>query len=74
MSNSSTNNDVEKNVSEYTQLNNTTVRNFGWKDVTVTVKDRSTKQPKNILHNINGFVQAGESTCRTCTNNIADDI
>jgi hypothetical protein len=60
MSTSTTNVDVEKNNGEYTQLINNTVRNFAWKDITISVKDRSTKQPKNILNDVNGFVQAGE--------------
>ena len=44
----------------YTQLNNTSVRSFGWKGVSVAVKDRQSKQPKEILSDVNGSVKAGE--------------
>jgi hypothetical protein len=54
--------DVEKGaiVSDYAHLTNETVHNFSWNNVTVTVKDRATKQPLDILSGINGFVEAGE--------------
>jgi len=44
----------------YAQLTNTNVRSFGWKGVTVTVKDRQSKQPKTILSDVNGIVKSGE--------------
>jgi hypothetical protein len=68
MGNSSPDIDAEKNAGEYTQLINTTVQTFGWKNVTVTVKDRNTKQPKDILHDVNGFIKAGEQLRRTLLN------
>ena len=54
--------DVEKDAASkgYLHLTNTTVNNFSWENVTVTVKDRSTKQPRDILSGISGFVEAGE--------------
>lgn len=53
--------DVEKFIGgDYAQLTNTNVRSFGWKDVTVTVKDRQTQQPKNLLTDVSGLVKAGE--------------
>ncbi|KAJ4320367.1 hypothetical protein N0V94_003441 [Neodidymelliopsis sp. IMI 364377] len=39
---------------------NTSVHSFSWKDVTVTVKDRKTKQPLEILSGVDGIVEAGE--------------
>jgi hypothetical protein len=65
MSNSSIHKDVEKSGGEYTQLINTSVHTFGWKDVTVTVNDRHTKQPKDILQNVNGIVKAGKENLIT---------
>ncbi|KAF4965242.1 hypothetical protein FSARC_6961 [Fusarium sarcochroum] len=41
-------------------LLNTTIKNLTWRDVTVTVKDRETKQPKAIVDNVQGIVEAGE--------------
>ena len=53
--------DIEKMIGgDYAQLTNTNIRSFGWKGITVTVKDRQTQQPKNILSDINGIVKAGE--------------
>lgn len=55
----STDVDIEKRGGIFEQLNNTTVRSFGWQGVTVTVKDRQTKRPKDILQGVNGVVKAG---------------
>ncbi|KAJ9659565.1 hypothetical protein H2201_007314 [Coniosporium apollinis] len=52
--------DVEKSGGDYAHLTNTTVQGFGWEGVSVTVKDRVTKQPKIILSDISGVVKAGE--------------
>ncbi|KAI7375759.1 hypothetical protein KC332_g18537, partial [Hortaea werneckii] len=53
--------DIEKMIGgDYAQLTNTNIRSFGWKGVTVTVKDRQTQQPKNILSDISGIVKSGE--------------
>jgi ATP-binding cassette, subfamily G (WHITE), member 2 len=53
--------DVEQQAVAEAHLINRTVRNFSFKGVTVTVKDRETKQEKNIVDNVEGFVEAG--TC-----------
>jgi hypothetical protein len=54
--------DVEKGiiVRDYAHLTNETVKSFSWNNVTVTVNDRATKQPLDILSSINGIVEAGE--------------
>lgn len=58
--------DLEKMAgSEYAHLTNTSVRSFSWENITVTVKDRHTRQPKDILSDVNGFVKAG--SCRLWT-------
>ncbi|KAL5344855.1 hypothetical protein ACLOAV_010252 [Pseudogymnoascus australis] len=51
--------DVEKRGADV-HLRNTTVKNFAWQNITVTVKDHKTKQPKDLLHGVNGIVRAGE--------------
>jgi hypothetical protein len=43
-------------------LLNSTINNITWRGVTVTVKDRETKQPKAIVDNVEGIVEAGLST------------
>ncbi|KAK3938488.1 P-loop containing nucleoside triphosphate hydrolase protein [Diplogelasinospora grovesii] len=52
--------DVEGRAVAEAHLMNTTVRNITWTGVTVTVKDRETKQPKTIVENVSGIVEAGE--------------
>ncbi|RAL67085.1 hypothetical protein DID88_007865 [Monilinia fructigena] len=51
--------DIEQSAAD-TNLQNTTVQNFIWKDVAVTVKDSKTKEPKAILDDVSGIVEAGE--------------
>lgn len=62
MSASDLSEDVEKDAASqsYTHLTNDTVKSFSWENVTVTVNDRATKQPLDILSNVNGVVEAGE--------------
>ena len=53
--------DIEEMVGgDYAQLTNANVRSFGWKGVTVTVKDRQTRRSKVILSDVNGIVKSGE--------------
>ncbi|EAT83309.2 hypothetical protein SNOG_09117 [Parastagonospora nodorum SN15] len=51
--------DIEKGP-DYTHLTNDSVQSFSWANVTVTVKDRATKESLEILSSVNGCVQAGE--------------
>ena len=52
--------DLEKDAGNGSaHLTNHSVRSFSWQDITVTVKDRHTKQPLEILSGINGTVKAG---------------
>lgn len=53
------NNDIEQCTVDNPQLMNNTVKNLIWKNVTVTVKDHKTKQPKTILDNVDGIIEAG---------------
>ncbi|KAL9088484.1 MAG: hypothetical protein Q9165_006208 [Trypethelium subeluteriae] len=52
--------DAEKGLASETYLTNDIIQKYAWENVSVTVTDRQTKQPKEILQNINGCVQAGE--------------
>ncbi|RAR01968.1 abc transporter [Stemphylium lycopersici] len=54
--------DIEKgpNGSDYAHLTNDVVQSFSWENVTVTVKDRTSKQPIDILSNVSGILEAGE--------------
>jgi hypothetical protein len=51
--------DVEQSAAAKDHFRNTTVHNISWEGITVTVKDRETKQPKTLVHNVNGMVEAG---------------
>ncbi|KAJ5280748.1 hypothetical protein N7478_006120 [Penicillium angulare] len=41
-------------------LRNTSVQNFSWSNLLVTVKDRQTKEPRDLIHNVSGDVKQGE--------------
>lgn len=56
--------DVEQHAMAEAHLRNSSVNSVSWSSVTVTVKDRATKQPKVIVDNVNGYVQAGKSRSR----------
>ena len=51
--------DVEKG-SGFAHLTNDVVQRFTWENVTVTVKDRASKLPLDILCNVSGALEAGE--------------
>ncbi|KAL4933297.1 putative ABC transporter [Aspergillus undulatus] len=51
--------DLERNdVDQF--LMNRSVRSFSWNNIAVTVKDRQSKQFRNLIDGINGSVQQGE--------------
>ncbi|KAG0651330.1 abc transporter G family [Hyphodiscus hymeniophilus] len=52
--------DIELQSADDSPLMNHTVKSFLWKDITVTVKDHKTKQPKSILDGVDGLVEPGE--------------
>lgn len=52
--------DAEKMAGSYAHLTNSSVHSYSWENVTVTVKDRQTKERKDILSAVNGIVHAGE--------------
>lgn len=51
--------DIEKGA-DYAQLVNDSVQSLSWENVTVTVKDRATKESLEILSGVSGSTQAGE--------------
>jgi ATP-binding cassette, subfamily G (WHITE), member 2 len=52
--------DLELNPIPTAHLINDVVQTFGWQEMNVTVKDRSSKQMLSILSDANGLVKAGE--------------
>jgi hypothetical protein len=53
--------DIERCAHDTSYLSNTAIQNLVWSDVTVTVPDRETRQPKEILGGVSGCVAAGKS-------------
>jgi hypothetical protein len=53
--------DLERNDRDQFLVNHT-VHNFAWNDLTVTVKDRRTKKPLNLIEGISGSIQQGMSS------------
>lgn len=53
--------DIEQKAVDDGSLRNDIVRNFAWQDLTVTIKDRKTKEPKAILAHVDGYVEAGKT-------------
>jgi hypothetical protein len=52
--------DIEQQAVSESHLMNTTIHSIFWKNVTVTVQDRETKQPKAIVDGVDGIVEAGK--------------
>ncbi|KAG0647584.1 White-brown complex [Hyphodiscus hymeniophilus] len=52
--------DVERFAHDTSYLSNDVVESLVWRRITVTVPDRKTKLPKEILSDVNGNVAAGE--------------
>lgn len=53
--------DIERCAHDTSYLSNNVVQNLAWSDITVTVPDRETKLPKEILSAVSGYVGAGKS-------------
>ncbi|KAI9376090.1 P-loop containing nucleoside triphosphate hydrolase protein [Aspergillus egyptiacus] len=51
--------DLERNEGHQFLMNHS-VQRFSWSDLTVTVKDRTTKRPRNLIEGISGCVEQGE--------------
>lgn len=52
--------DVEQKAVDDAHLRNTVVKTFAWQGVKVIVKDHKTKEPKAILDDVTGLVEAGK--------------
>ncbi|KAJ2906218.1 hypothetical protein MKZ38_002643 [Zalerion maritima] len=52
--------DVEELAEAEAHLRNTTIQNFTWRNVSVAVRDRVSKETKLILENVEGQASAGE--------------
>ena len=53
--------DIEQQAHDASYLDNHVVKTLTWRDVTVIVPDRDTKQQKQILSAVNGHVAAGKT-------------
>lgn len=50
--------DLERNEARHFLMNGS-VSQFSWSGLNVTVKDRRTKEPRDLIHDISGDVQQG---------------
>lgn len=58
--------DLERNDDQLFLMNRS-VQDFSWSGLTVTVKDRQTKQARDLICDISGDVQRGEPNLRSRT-------
>jgi len=58
---SATDVDLEQCSHDTSYLTNSVVHNLVWTDITVTVPDRETKLPKQLLSTVSGYVAAGKN-------------
>lgn len=49
--------DLEQGNGDF--LMNTSVKSFSWSGLNVTVKDRQSKEPRDLIHDISGDVRQG---------------
>lgn len=54
--------DLERNEKNQFLMNHT-VQDFSWSGLTVTVKDRQTKQDRDLICDVNGSIQQGKLIC-----------
>ena len=52
---------VDAENAESAVFYNSTISEFSWRDVSLTVKDRKTKKPKPLIQNLNGEVHGGKN-------------
>ncbi|KAL3421408.1 ABC transporter [Phlyctema vagabunda] len=62
--------DIEQKAGDDAQITNSTVQSFAWQGINVTVKDHKTKQPKLLLDNVDGVVEAGNGCGKTTLLNV----
>ena len=55
--------DLERNDHQF--LMNNTVQSFTWDNLTVTVKDRRTKEPRNLIEGCSGTAHHGTALQNT---------
>lgn len=51
--------DIEQRPVAEKHFLNTTIHKISWSGLTVAVNDRRTGQPKNIVDNVEGYVNSG---------------
>lgn len=52
--------DTERQNSHGFYMHNDIVHSLSWSNITLTVEDRSTKQPKSLISNVSGSIEAGK--------------
>lgn len=57
--------DTERQTDDELYMFNDVARSLSWSKITLTVEDRSTKQPRDLVSNVSGQVNSGKSLGRT---------
>ena len=52
--------DTERQNSHEFYMFNDVVHSLSWSNITLTVDDRSTSQPKHLIRNVSGHIRAGK--------------
>lgn len=52
--------DTERQKSHEFYMFNDVVHSLSWSNITLTVEDRSTKQPKSLISDVSGSIEAGK--------------
>lgn len=52
--------DTERQNSHEFYMFNDVVHSLSWSNITLTVDDRSTSQPKDLIGNVSGHIKAGK--------------
>lgn len=58
--------DLEQRGNDNSYLENRIIEKLSWQDITVTVPDRETKLPNEILSTVSGHVAAGKTLRAAC--------
>lgn len=52
--------DTERQKGHEFYMFNDIVHSLSWSNITLTVEDRSTKQPKSLISNVSGSIEGGK--------------
>ena len=66
--------DTERQNSHEFYMFNDVVHSLSWSNITLTVEDRSTQKPKDLISNVSGHIKAGKYLAIPAMNESMVDI